>query len=134
MKKIDSAVKKETLYIAAWVLILSALMQGIFLIISQYTSYKWDYTFLLGNLLSGAVSVLNFFLMGLTVQKAVTKEEKEAKTAMKLSQLYRFLFLIITVIIGVVAPCFNTLTVIIPIFFPRIALMFRPLFDKKKRS
>lgn len=134
MKKIDSAVKKETLYIAAWVLILSALMQGIFLIVSQYTSYKWDYTFLLGNLLSGAVSVLNFFLMGLTVQKAVTKEEKEAKTAMKLSQLYRFLLLIIVVIIGVVAPCFNTLTVIIPIFFPRIALMFRPLFDKKKRS
>ena len=127
MKKIDATVLRETLYISAWVLILSVLTQAIFLIIGQ-----WDYKVLLGNLLSGSVAILNFFLMGLTVQSAVTKEEKEARSAIKLSQLYRFLFLIIIVIIGIVAPCFNNWTVIIPIFFPRVALLFRPLFDKKK--
>lgn len=127
MKKIDTTVLRETLYISAWVLILSVLTQAIFLIIGQ-----WDYKVLLGNLLSGSVAILNFFLMGLTVQSAVTKEEKEARSAIKLSQLYRFLFLIIIVIIGIVAPCFNNWTVIIPIFFPRVALLFRPLFDKKK--
>ncbi len=127
MKKIDATVLRETLYISAWVLILSVLTQAIFLIIGQ-----WDYKVLLGNLLSGSVAILNFFLMGLTVQSAVTKEEKEARSAIKLSQLYRFLFLIIIVIIGIVAPCFSNWTVIIPIFFPRVALLFRPLFDKKK--
>ena len=127
MKKIDATVLRETLYISAWVLILSVLTQAIFLIIGQ-----WDYKALLGNLLSGSVAILNFFLMGLTVQSAVTKEEKEARSAIKLSQLYRFLFLIIIVIIGIVAPCFSNWTVIIPIFFPRVALLFRPLFDKKK--
>lgn len=129
MKKVDSTVIKETLYISAWVLILSIITQAVFLIIQ-----RWDYTVLLGNLLSGTASVLNFFLMGLTVQKAVTKEEKEAKTALKFSQLYRFLFLIIVTIIGIVAPCFNNWTVIIPIFFPRIALLFRPLIDKAKKK
>lgn len=129
MKKVDSTVIKETLYISAWVLILSIITQAVFLIIQ-----RWDYTVLLGNLLSGTASVLNFFLMGLTVQKAVTKEEKEAKTALKFSQLYRFLLLIIIVIIGIVAPCFNNWTVIIPIFFPRIALLFRPLIDKAKKK
>lgn len=129
MKKVDSTVLKETLYISAWVLILSIITQAVFLIIQ-----RWDYTVLLGNLLSGTASVLNFFLMGLTVQKAVTKEEKEAKTALKFSQLYRFLFLIIVTIIGIVAPCFNNWTVIIPIFFPRIALLFRPLIDKAKKK
>lgn len=127
MKKIDATVLRETLYISAWVLILSVLTQAIFLIIGQ-----WDYKVLLGNLLSGSVAILNFFLMGLTVQSAVTKEEKEARSAIKLSQLYRFLFLVIVVIIGIVAPCFSNWTVIIPIFFPRVALLFRPLFDKKK--
>lgn len=127
MKKIDATVLRETLYISAWVLILSVLTQAIFLIIGQ-----WDYKVLLGNLLSGSVAILNFFLMGLTVQSAVTKEEKEARSAIKLSQLYRFLFLIVIVIIGIVAPCFSNWTVIIPIFFPRVALLFRPLFDKKK--
>ena len=127
MKKIDATVIKETGYIALWVLVLSALTQSVFLVIG-----KWDYTVLLGNILSGAVAILNFFLMGITVQRALEKSEDDAKKSIKVSQLYRFLFLVVVVIIGVVLPCFSTWTVIIPIFFPRIAILFRPLFDKRK--
>ena len=129
MKKIDATVLKETKYILFWALILSALMQAVFLIIRQ-----WDYTVLLGNLLSGGSAVLNFFLLGLTVQNALGKEAQEAKKTMKLSQTYRFLFLAVVVIVGVVVDCFNTWAVIIPLFFPRIAIAFRPLFDKKTPS
>ena len=127
MKKIDATVIKETGYIAFWVLVLSALTQSIFLVIG-----KWDYTVLLGNILSGAISVLNFLLMGITVQRALDKSEEDAKKSVKVSQLYRFLLLVVVVIIGVVLPCFSTWTVIIPIFFPRIAIIFRPLFDKRR--
>ena len=127
MKKIDATVIKETGYIALWVLVLSALTQSVFLVIG-----KWDYTVLLGNLLSAAVTILNFFLMGITVQRALEKSEDDAKKSIKVSQLYRFLLLVVVVIIGVVLPCFSTWTVIIPIFFPRIAILFRPLFDKRK--
>lgn len=126
MKKIDATVIKETKYIAAWVLILSVLLQAVFLILG-----KWDYTVLLGNLLSAAVTILNFFLMGITVQKALNKEEKEAKSAMKVSQLYRNLLVLGVLVIGVVLPCFSTWTVIIPIVFPRIAIACRPLLDKR---
>ena len=69
--KIDATVKKETKYIALWVLLLSALMQSVFIVIG-----KWDHTVLLGNLLSGAAVILNFFLIGITVQKALEKEFK----------------------------------------------------------
>ena len=127
MKKIDATVIKETRYIALWVLVLSALTQSVFLVIG-----KWDYTVLLGNILSGAISVLNFLLMGITVQRALNKSEEDAKKSVKVSQLYRFLLLVVVVIIGVVLPCFSTWTVIIPIFFPRIAIVFRPLFDKRR--
>ena len=127
MKKIDQTVLKETGYIASWALIFSVLMQAIFLVIG-----KWNYTVLLGNVLSFALAVLNFFLMGLTVQSAVLKEQKEAKTAMKVSQLYRMLLMLIGVIVGVVLPVFNTWAVVIPIFFPRLAIIFRPFFDRKK--
>lgn len=125
MKKIDSAVKKETLYILIWVLILSAVMQAVFLIIG-----KWDYTVLLGNLLSAVAAVGNFFLMGLSVQSAVSKGENDAKNTMKASQSLRTLGLFVIVAIGVVAPCFNTWTSIIPILFPRIAMIFRTKFNK----
>ena len=125
MKKIDETVLKETKYIAAWIFIFSVLMQAVFLVISE-----WNYTVLLGNILSAVFSVLNFFLMGLTVQKALDKDEKEAKTLVKVSQLYRSLMILVVTVIGVALPCFNTVAVIVPVFFPRIAIAMRPLFDK----
>ena len=129
MKKVDKTVLKETKYIACWVVLLSMIAEAVFLIIG-----KWDYTVLLGNLLSGALVILNFFLMGITVQKAVNKEEKEAKTAMKVSQLYRNLMIIVVTVIGVALKCFNTWIVLIVLFFPRIAVAFRPLFKDDSRT
>lgn len=126
MKKIDAVVIKETQYIALWTLLLSVLMQAVFLVIG-----KWDVTVLFGNLLSGAAAVLNFLFMGIGIQKAVEKEEKEAKNAIKLSQAYRLLFLVIVAVLGAVLPCFHLWASLIPLLFPRIAIALRPLFDKK---
>lgn len=128
MMKVDQTVLKETKYIAFSVLILSALLQAVFLIIGE-----WDYTVLLGNILSGAVAILNFFLMGITVQAAVAKEEKQAKNTMKVSQTMRTLTLFAAAALGVLLPCFHTLTSLLPLFFPRIAIAFRPLFTKKEK-
>jgi len=127
MAKIDKVVLKETKYIALWVIIFSLIMEAVFLIIN-----KWDYTVLLGNLLSATVGVLNFFLMGLGVQKAVIQEEKEAKQTMKVSNLMRTFLLFVAAVIGVTVSVFNNWAVIIPLFFPRVAILLRPLFDKRK--
>jgi len=129
MKKIDATVLKETKYIACSILLLSILMQAIFLIIG-----KWDYRVLLGNFLSGGAGILNFFIMGITVQNALLKEEKDAKNAIKISQLYRNFFIAVILIIGLTVPCFNKVTTIIPLFFTRIAIAFRPLLDKKEQN
>lgn len=123
MKKINDTVRNETLYIIACVTILSLLMQSVFLIIGM-----WDYTVLLGNLLSAAGAIGNFFLMGITVQTAVEKEEKQAAELMRFSQTMRMFLLLAVAVLGVVLSCFNTAAAIIPLFFPRIALIFRPFF------
>lgn len=120
---------KETAYIAAWVLILSCVMQAIFLIIG-----KWDYTVLLGNILSGSAVVLNFFLMGITIQKAVDMEEKDAAKAMKASQSLRMFLIFIVAVVGILAPCFSIWTTLIPFFFPRIAVALRSFFYKKSEK
>ena len=129
MRKVDKTVLKETKYIAAFVLIFSLLTQSVFLIIG-----KWDYTVLLGNILSGAVAILNFFLMGLTVQSAVEKEEKEAKTTMKASQTLRMFMLFAAAALAVLLPCFHIVTGLLPLFFPRIAIIFRPFFMKNDKE
>ena len=58
--KIDPTVKKETLFVGGVTLILSMLMQSVFLIIG-----RWDLSVLFGNLLGGVIGVLNFFFLGL---------------------------------------------------------------------
>ena len=126
MKKIDPIVLKETTYIAIWTLIFSTLMQAVFLIL-----HRWDYTVLLGNLLTGGAAVLNFFLMGLTIQRVLGKEEKEARTAIRVSQLYRNLAMLLIVGAAVLAPVFHVWASVIAVFFPRIAILFRPLFDRR---
>ncbi len=127
MLKISSAVKNETLYIAYFCVILSVLMQSVFIFLN-----KWTYTVLLGNLFSMAAAILNFFVMGLTVQKAVTLEECDARKLMRSSQSIRKAGIFVAVVIGVVAPIFNTIAVIVPLFFPRIAVSFRPFIKDKK--
>ena len=128
-EKVDKTVIKETLYISVWVLILSAVTQAVFLIIG-----KWSLSVLFGNLLSGVTGILNFFLMGITVQAAVIKDEKKAALSMKVSQILRMLLIFAVAAVGVLLDCFNTVTVILPLFFPRIAISFRPIFNKKKNS
>ncbi len=127
--KIDKTVQQETGYIAAGTWILSVLMEAVFLLLR-----KWDYTVLLGNLLGGFGAVLNFFLMGLTVQSAVLQEEKEAKAKMKVSQMLRMLLMFILALFGAVLPCFQTWAVLLSLFFPRITIMCRTFSLKKAQG
>ncbi len=128
MKRIDPVVLKEVKYIAAFTLVLSALMQSVFLIIG-----KWDYTVLLGNVLGAVAAIGNFLLMGITVQNAVIKDEKDAKSLMKLSQSGRMLLLFVIALVGHLLPWFNTLSLVLPYVFPRLAIMLRPFFGKKEK-
>lgn len=127
MKIAGVTVVRATKYIAVWVIVLSVLMQATFIFFDE-----WDYTVVFGNTLSSGAVILNFYLMGITVQRALSKSENDAKTAMHLSQLYRFLLLLTVIVIGVTTPIFHTWSVILPLLFPRIAIAFHPLFDKGK--
>ncbi len=127
--KIDKTVIKETKYIASFVVIFSVLMQAIFLIID-----RWNYTVLLGNLWGSAVAIGNFFAMGLYVQKAVSREEEDAKRTMKTSYSVRMAAVLLLTIVGVVIPIFHWITVVIPLIFPSIAVFLRPLIDKNQKG
>ena len=128
LKDVDPTVKKESLYIASITGILSLLLQAGFLI-----ARHWDYTVLLGNLLGGVTAAGNFFLMGITVQKAVAREKKPAADLMKLSQTMRLLMQLVVAVLGFALPCFNGYAVIIPLFFPRIGVTLRPFLDRNKQ-
>lgn len=124
--KIDKTVLKETKYIIAFTVVLSVLMQAVFLIIG-----KWDYRVLLGNIWGTIITIGNFFVMGLFVQKAVTQESDNARKTIKTSYSLRFAAIVLLVVIGMLIPVFNKVAVVVPLIFPRIAILLRPLADKK---
>lgn len=124
MIKPDETVVKETVYIASWTLILSAVMQSVFLIAGL-----WKLDVLFANLISAFAAVLNFLLMGLTIQKALLRDEKDASSLMRFSQSMRMLMQLALGAVGVFF--FNPIAAVAPLFFPRIAVMFRPLFGSK---
>ena len=122
-----SVILKETKFIFVWEITLSLPMQALFFILGE-----WDYTVLLGNTLSGVVAVLNFFLMGIAVRKAIGEKENDARKVITVSRLIRLLMILILLVIGVTISAFHFWAMIPPLLFPRIAIAFRPLFDKKK--
>ncbi len=129
LSQVDPTVKRETCYIAGFVLIFSVIMELAFLLAGA-----WDITVLLGNLLGGLVAVGNFFLMGLTIQRALGKSEKDAAARMKLSQSLRLIMQLLFCAVGAAAPCFNLIASVVPLLFPRVAVMLRPLLNKKDKA
>ena len=127
MKKIDKTVKKETGFVLVFVLIFSVLMESVFLILG-----KWDYTVLLGNVLGAVAATGNFLLLGITVQCALGKDEKEARNRMKLSQMMRLFMMFIVALVAYLVPVFEIIAVVVPFIFPRIAIALRYFFIKKK--
>ena len=123
--KLDPTVKKETLYIAAWTVIFALVMHAVFLLLGA-----WELPVLWGSLLSVSAGILNFLLLGISVQRAVAMDAKEAKTALRLSWILRTLLLFGVAILGAVLPVFQLWATVIPLFFPRIAILLRPLFPK----
>ncbi len=128
MTKPDPVVRKETGYIAVWVLALSAVMELVFILLG-----KWNLSVAGGNLAGAAMAVGNYFLLALDVSKAVGSGDP-ARAALKIRSSITIRLLVMAglcaVVIGVLkADAFATL---IPLLFPRIALAFRPAIDRKR--
>lgn len=124
----NKTVKKETAYVAAWVVAAALLIQGVCLMIGW-----WSLPVLLGSLLGGAVAVLNFLLMCRMVQKAVTQTQKQAQNTVKLSQGLRLMMQGLFLVLAAVLPTvFNIWATAIPLLVPRIAISIRELRSAKR--
>ena len=130
--RVQEATRRETCHIALGVLVFSVVMQGVFWAIG-----RWEWGVLWANLLGGGYAVLNFFLLGLTVQKiAAETDEKKAKLKLQGSYTLRMLGTLAVIVIAVKVPCFVWPAAVIPLLFPRLTIlamqimgMYKP--DKK---
>ena len=125
MDNVQPAVKKETGKVAAITGIGLILMWIVFGVLHAFMPQKvpFDYTVILGGLFGGAVAVLNFFLMGMAVQKAAAEtEEAAAKRWIQASYSQRNMMQMLWVILTIVLPCFQFVAGILPLLIPGTAI------------
>ena len=133
LENVQPAVKKETKRV---VMITGAglVLMWILFAILHFTmpdKVPFDYTVILGGIGGGVIAVLNFFLMGLAVQKAASAtDEGTARMKLKASYSQRFMMMILWVIVAIVAPCFQFVAGIAPLLFPGTGLKFVGIFHK----
>ena len=133
LENVQPAVKKETKRV---VMITGAglILMWILFAILHFTmpdKVPFDYTVILGGIGGGVIAALNFFLMGLAVQKAASAtDEGTARMKLKASYSQRFMMMILWVIVAIVAPCFQFVAGIAPLLFPGTGLKFVGIFHK----
>ena len=124
--KIQPAVKKETGHIACWSGAGTILMIVAFAVCHKLfpDAVPFDYKVVLGGVIGAAVSVGNFFIMGLTVQKIASGEQsdEQAYKSMKISYRYRSMAQLLWIVLAMVLPFVNAAAGIIPLFFPSLSI------------
>ena len=134
LDNVQPAVKKETKRIIKIIIVGLILMWILFAVLhfAMPDKVPLDYTVFLGGIGGGAVAVLNFFLMGLAVQKAASaSDEGTARMKLKASYSQRFLMQILWVILAIVAPCFHFVAGIAPLLFPGTGIKIMGIFHNK---
>lgn len=130
---IQPAVKKETKKVAVSTLAGVVIMWAVCIVLHMSFPEKVpvDYTLFLGGICGGGIAVLNFFLMGLTVQSAVAaKDEDTARAKIKSSYSQRRMLQLIWIVTAIVAPCFWFVAGILPLFFPGIGIKIASILKK----
>lgn len=134
LDNVQPAVKKETKRVVKITAVGLILMWILFAVLhfTMPDKVPLDYTVFLGGIGGGAVAVLNFFLMGLAVQKAASaSDEGTARMKLKASYSQRFLMQILWMILAIVAPCFHFVAGIAPLLFPGTGIKIMGIFHNK---
>ena len=124
----NKTISLETGRLCLGLLIVDILICGVFLLLK-----KFNYTVVLGVLLGSAGAVLNFFLLGVTMQKAANQDDGQKKLV-QASYSLRMMLMALTVIVGALLPYFHTSAVIVPFLCNTPVILVLQLIDRAKEK
>lgn len=126
MCKLDPEVRKELRYVVLSVIVLSAVMELVYLLIG-----KWTTAVLGGNAAGAGASVLSFYLLCVTVQKALEMKSEEAAKKVRASKSLRMLMIaaICAFAVGILKT--DAIATVIPLVFYRAGLAMYTVKSKQ---
>ena len=119
--KLSPAILKETKHIAAGVLIGDAVMIAVFALLKRL-----DYTVFLGAALGSVAVIVNFLVLGIRAQRAMEDPDR-ARVIIQRSYTLRMLLMVAVMAIGVIAPCFHTVAVVVPFLLQSVTIFVMQL-------
>ena len=126
----QETVLRETKRIAVGVFSMLAIMLVVYAALGRFSL-----AVVLGGLIGALYAVLNFLLLGMTVQKvADMREENEelARMQMKSSYNMRMVIMILLIVVAFALPFVDGLACMIPMLFPRLTIFVLQLTGKIK--
>ena len=112
-------VSKEECRKVFWgIAVLTAIFFVICILVGQF-----DLPMFLGGLLGAVVGGLNFVLLCLSVEGLLEKDAHRARSSAAFGYFFRLLFTAVVIIFGYTADFINVVGVVIPLFFPKFALI-----------
>ncbi len=147
MIKLQPAVKKETAKVTSLVIGLTALMVLVFWLLKitvGNTSFLGDFNFfkninmlyvLIGGACGAAITICNFFLMALTVQRVTSiEDENEARLSYQKSYYRRLGIQLLWMVAAVFIPFVNPVAGILPLLFPSLGIKLYGIIAGNKVS
>ena len=134
LDNIAPAVRQETRNIAVYTAVGTVLMLTACGAAHYFVPDKvpFDGTVVLAGIVGSVVAVLNFFLMGLAVQKvASTEDEQLARGYMKSSYSFRMMMQMLWAVLAIVLPCFWFVTGLVPLLFPSLGIKLTAFLKRR---
>ena len=119
--KLSPAIINEIKHIAVGVLIRDAVMIAVFALLKRL-----DYTVFLGAALGSIAVIVNFLVLGIRAQRAMEDPDR-ARVIIQRSYTFRMLLMVAVMAIGVIAPCFHTVAVVIPFLLQSVTIFVMQL-------
>lgn len=119
--KLSPAIIKETKHIAIGVLIGDAVMIAVFALLKRL-----DYTVFLGAALGSVAVIVNFLVLGIRAQRAMEDPDR-ARVIIQRSYTFRMLLMVAVMAVGVIAPCFHTVAVVVPFLLQSVTIFVMQL-------
>ena len=120
-QKPQKTVLRETKRIAIGEVVLLAIMWIVYALTGRFSL-----AVVLGSLIGGAYAVFNFFMLGMTVQKAAqvqTDNAEMARMQMKSSYNMRMVGMLAVAVLAFALPFVDGLAAVIPLLFPRLTIL-----------
>ena len=128
--KPQETVLRETRRIAVGVFSMLAIMLVVYAVMGRFSL-----AVVLGGLIGALYAVLNFLLLGMTVQKVAEMREGNeelARMQMKSSYNMRMVIMILLIVVAFALPFVDGLACMIPMLFPRLTILVLQLTGKIK--